>query len=74
MPTRWDVEDLIAEHNELRDALEDLTLQFAYPTTVDGVPAYCTGGLSALEGAFAALGWDDPHAVLTHATTEHDHA
>lgn len=40
----------------LREALEDVCLQFA---TVGNGKLH-TGGLSALEGAFAALGWDDP--------------
>ncbi len=26
-----------------------------------GLPAYWTGGLSALEGAFSVLGWKDPY-------------
>ena len=43
-----------------RDALEDMCQQFAYP----GIgPSLITGGLSALEDAFAVLGWDDPHPV-----------
>ena len=46
---------------ELTNALDDMVRQFAYDTTANGAPAYWTGGLSALEGAFAVLGWDDPH-------------
>lgn len=42
------------------EALEDMVRQFAYQTVADGVPSLTTGGLSALEGAFAVLGWDDP--------------
>jgi len=43
----------------LREALEGMVLQFAYDS--DGTPPTIhTGGLSALEGAFAALGWPDP--------------
>ena len=39
----------------LEDALVDMVLQFAYDS--DGTPPTIhTGGLSALEGAFAALG------------------
>jgi hypothetical protein len=41
--------------------IENLVRQFADQTVVDGVPSYSTGGLSALENAFAVLGWDDPH-------------
>ena len=44
----------------LREALEDMCQQFAYP---DLGPSLTTGGLSALETAFAVLGWDDPHPV-----------
>jgi hypothetical protein len=54
MTTTWTTD-------ELRETVEDLVRQFAYRTSVDGVPAYTAGGLSALEGAFAVLGWDDPH-------------
>jgi len=39
-----------------RDALEGMVYQFAYFS--EG--RYHTGGLSALEDAFYALGWDDP--------------
>lgn len=49
---------------ELLETIEDLVRQFAHGITLNGAPAYWTGGLSALEGAFAALGWDDPHVVL----------
>lgn len=45
------------------DALLDMLNQFAYRTVLDGQPAQCTGGLSALEGAFDVLGWDDPHII-----------
>jgi hypothetical protein len=40
-------------------ALENMVRQFA--TWNDRVGGYATGGLSALEDAFDALGWDDPH-------------
>lgn len=51
-------------HNEaLRDALEDMCYQFAYDGTRDGGPTLTTGGLSALEGAFRLLGWEDPHPI-----------
>ena len=43
------------------DALRDMVEQFAYQgQTKDGLPAYWTGGLSALERAFSVLGWEDP--------------
>ena len=44
----------------LREALEDMVNQFAYWSESDP-PGQITGGLSALEGAFAALGYDEPH-------------
>jgi hypothetical protein len=48
--------------DDVRDALEDMAWQFAYRTvTEDGRRALWSGGLSALERAFAALGWDDPY-------------
>ena len=37
--------------------------QFAYRGMRDNRPMLWTGGLSALEGAFYALGWDEPHFV-----------
>ncbi len=43
-----------------REALEDLVWQFGYRGVKDGKPVIHTGGLSALETAFEALGWDDP--------------
>lgn len=47
---------------ELLETVEDLVRQFAYPGRVmDGAPSLTTGGLSALEGAFAVLGWSDPY-------------
>jgi len=48
-------------NDELMETIEDLVRQFAYPTVKNGVPCLTTGGLSTLEGAFAVLGWDDPH-------------
>ena len=42
-----------------REALEDMVHQFAYWS--DSAGGYMTGGLSALETAFAVLGWEDPH-------------
>lgn len=43
----------------LAEALDDMARQFAY----SGNGRRTTGGLSALEGAFEALGWDDPHPL-----------
>jgi len=52
----------LAEREEeielLREALAGMLRQFAYWTADGGLT---TGGLSALENAFDALGWDDPH-------------
>lgn len=49
---------------DMRDALEDMTNQFAYEAgPADGVPRIFTGGLSALEHAFDVLGWPDPKPV-----------
>ena len=45
----------------IREALEDMVWQFAHNGVKDGRPMLYTGGLSALEGAFAALGWENPH-------------
>jgi hypothetical protein len=56
MTTIWTTDDLI-------ETIEDLVRQFAYPTNKDGAPAYTAGGLSALEGAFAVLGWSDPYPI-----------
>lgn len=47
--------------NKYKDALEEMVWQFGYRGVKDGRPTIWTGGLSALEGAFEALGWDDPH-------------
>lgn len=43
------------------EIIEDLTTRFAYRGQHKGRFALYTGGLSALEHAFSALGWDDPH-------------
>lgn len=47
--------------SETAEALESMVWQFAFKTTKNDRPALCTGGLSALEEAFAVLGWNDPH-------------
>ena len=46
--------------NKYREALEDMVWQFGYRGVKNKRPVIHTGGLSALEGAFEALGWDDP--------------
>lgn len=51
----------IAELRALREALADMAWQFGYRTTISGAAALHTGGVSALERAFALLGWDDPY-------------
>jgi len=47
----------------MKEALEDMIFQFGYRSVVNGKPVIFTGGLSALESAFEALGWDDPHYI-----------
>ena len=44
----------------LREALESMVFQFGYRGVKNGQPTIWTGGLSALEEAFEALGWDNP--------------
>lgn len=44
-----------------REFAEDVIRQFAYHGSVNGRPAYITGGLSTLEEAFRIAEWDDPH-------------
>jgi hypothetical protein len=46
---------------DYKEALEDMVWQFGYRGVKDNKPVIHTGGLSALEGAFEALGWEDPH-------------
>jgi hypothetical protein len=53
----------MSKTNPLRAALEDMVYQFGYDAVKRGRPAIATGGLSALEGAFDALGWDDPYVI-----------
>lgn len=55
--------DPVPPEQELREALEDMVHQFAYYTN----GAFITGGLSALEDAFHALGWEDPHPAPEYA-------
>ena len=47
--------------NRYKESLTSMVWQFGYRGVKDGKPAIHTGGLSALEDAFEALGWDDPH-------------
>lgn len=51
------------EELTVRAALEEMVYQFGYEAVKDGQPAIGTCGLSALEDAFEALGWDDPHII-----------
>ena len=53
---------LLDERDRLREALEDMTCQFACWTPGPN-PGLTTGGLSTLEDAFDALGWAEPHDV-----------
>jgi len=55
--------ELLRQRDELREALADMVNQFAYETQTDGGGALYTGGLSALENAFCALGLSDPITV-----------
>jgi hypothetical protein len=54
---------------KLREALEDMAFQFSYRSTHNNRPNLITGGLSALESAFNALGWDDPHPLPEEGNT-----
>jgi hypothetical protein len=47
--------------NKYKEALEDMVFQFGYCGVKNGKPVIHTAGLSALESAFEALGWNDPH-------------
>lgn len=52
------------DRKRLTDALRDMCYQFAYDGNKDGKSMISAGGLSPLENAFEALGWDDPHFVI----------
>ena len=52
--------ELLRQRDELKEALIDMVWQFAYTSS----KGYHTGGLSALEGAFYALGLSDPITIL----------
>ena len=55
--------ELLRQRDELKEALKDMVNQFAYRGTYEGLENLHTGGLSALEGAFSALGVSDPITV-----------
>ena len=55
--------ELLRQRDELREALIDMVWQFAYEGTKNGKGVMRTGGLSALEDAFVALGLSDPITV-----------
>jgi len=57
-------DELLRQRDELREALADMVWQFAYRGTYEGRENLHTGGLSALESAFDALGLSDPITVL----------
>lgn len=61
---RWDRMRAIIEALEgaerLREALIEMVLQHAYGGVKDNEEILWTGGLSANERAFHALGWPDP--------------
>ena len=52
-------DEAVRQRDELREALIDMVWQFAYEGTKNGKGVMYTGGLSALEGAFSALGLSD---------------
>jgi hypothetical protein len=58
---------LFACEHHWRAVVEDLVHQFAYTGSNQHGPMLHTGGLSALELAFDALGWNDPHQVPERA-------
>jgi len=47
--------------NKYKDALEEMVWQFGYRGVKNNKPIIWTGGLSAMESAFEALGWECPH-------------
>ena len=56
--------ELLQQRDELREALAEMIWQFGYRSTYEGREVLHTGGLSALESAFGALGLSDPIALL----------
>ena len=55
---------VIQQRDELKEALAEMIWQFGYRSTYEGRESLHTGGLSALESAFGALGLSDPIALL----------
>jgi len=56
--------------SKYREALEDMVYQFGYHgVTKKNEPMIWCGGLSALEWAFDALGWDNPHIIPEQGNT-----
>lgn len=55
------IEQLCRKAEDLFEALEDMVNQFAYVGHNDTTTTFYTGGLSALEGAFDVLGWEENH-------------
>jgi len=49
---------------QFREVLEEMVWQFGVHGIKDGKPVIGTGGTSALEAAFAILGWPDPMPVV----------
>jgi len=47
--------------NKYKEALEEMVWQFGDRGVKNGKPIIWTGGLSALQSAFDALSWEDPH-------------
>jgi hypothetical protein len=56
-------DELLQQRDELKEALISMMWQFAYYGTKNNVAVMHTGGLSALEDAFVALGLSDPITV-----------
>lgn len=56
-------DELLRQRDELKEALISMMWQFAYYGTKNNVAVMHTGGLSALEDAFVALGLSDPITV-----------
>jgi mannitol/fructose-specific phosphotransferase system IIA component (Ntr-type) len=61
--SREEYNELLQQRDELKEALISLMWQFAYYGTKNNVAVMHTGGLSALEDAFSALGLSDPITV-----------
>ena len=57
-------DEAVQQRDELKEALVDMVNQFAYRSTYEGRENMHTGGLSALEDAFAALGLSDPITLI----------